>query len=122
MGDAMATAVRKTAGIGKGTPGPGRPKNQPNKATIDARKAIAMFVDSNADRLTGWLDEVANGVMNPDSPEFAVSPNPAKAFELFQSVIEYHVPKLARTVVSGDPDAPLQFQQVTRKIVDPRGP
>ena len=43
-----------------------------------------MFVDNNAHRLEGWLDRVAE-----ESPE--------KAFQLFQSVIEYHIPKLART-------------------------
>lgn len=43
-----------------------------------------MFVDNNADRLEGWLDRVAQD-------------NPAEAFKLFQSVIEYHIPKLQRT-------------------------
>jgi hypothetical protein len=39
---------------------------------------------NDAHRLTGWLDQVAET-------------NPERAFQLFQSVIEYHVPKLART-------------------------
>ena len=39
----------------------GRPAGTPNKATQDARQAIALFVDGNAHRLTGWLDSVANG-------------------------------------------------------------
>lgn len=91
------TAVTKTAGkrkVGDGTPGPGRPKGSVNKATVEARKAIADFVDGNAHRLVGWLDRVAED-------------NPAKAFELFQSVVEYHVPKLARTIVEGG-DTPLK--------------
>lgn len=110
--------VRK-GGRPKGQPktGGGLRKGIPNKATADARKAIAEFVDNNAARLAGWLDEVANGVMKPDGDGFAVTPNPAKAFELFQSVIEYHVPKLARTEVAGDKDSPLMVQVVTRKIV-----
>lgn len=70
----------------------GRPAGTPNKATQDARQAIALFVDGNAHRLTGWLDAVADGDPNND-----VKPNPSKAFELFQSVVEYHIPKLART-------------------------
>jgi hypothetical protein len=37
-----------------------------------------------------------------------VKPNPAKAFELFQSVVEYHVPKLARTEVTGKDGEPLK--------------
>lgn len=61
----------------------GRPQGAQNKATADARAAIASFVDGNVGRLNGWLDQVAQD-------------NPVKAFELFQSVIEYHVPKLAR--------------------------
>lgn len=86
-----------------------RPRGTPNKATADARKAIAAFVDDNASRLQGWLDEVARGVPKPGKPgEFIVAPNPQKAFELFQSVVEYHVPKLARTEVVGDPDNPLK--------------
>jgi len=73
----------------------GRPKGQPNLSTVDARKAIAAFVNGNSHRLEHWLDLVANG-----QPEYELKPNPAKAFELFQSVIEYHVPKLNRTEVT----------------------
>ena len=72
-------------------PGSGRPKGAPNKATAEARAAIAAFVDGNAHRLTAWLDAVAAG-----NPEHDIKPNPAKAFELYQSVVEYHVPKLGR--------------------------
>ena len=74
----------------------GRSAGVPNKVTAQAREAIALFVDDNAPRLAQWLDAVANG-----DPAHDVKPNPAKAFELFQSVIEYHVPKLARTEVTG---------------------
>jgi len=65
-------------------PGPGRPKGLKNKATTNAREAIALFVDNNAHRLEGWLDEIAKK-------------DPKQAFDCFQSVIEYHIPKLART-------------------------
>lgn len=61
----------------------GRAAGTPNKVTANAREAIARFVDGNADRLAGWLDEIA-----ADSPE--------KAFRAFMDVVEYHVPKLAR--------------------------
>ena len=82
--------------------GMGRPKGSANKATKEAREAIAEFVNGNADRLTGWLDQVAEGVLKPNGEDYAVAPNPAKAFELYQSVIEYHVPKLARTEHTGE--------------------
>lgn len=94
-----------------------RPKGSPNKATAAAREAIAAFVDGNAHRLTGWLDQVATGVpkMQDGAPvpgEFLVYPNPAKAFEMFQSVVEYHVPKLARTEVTGEGGGPLSVEIV----------
>ena len=93
--------------------GPGRPPGMPNKATADARQAIAQFVDGNAHRLTEWLDAVARGVPKVDEEgkptgEYAVPPNPAKAFDMFQSVVEYHVPKLARMEVAGDRENPLE--------------
>lgn len=80
---------------GEKRPNQGRPPGRSNNATLDARKAIADFVDGNAHRLVEWLDRIAED-------------NPAKAFELYQSVIEYHVPKLARSELVGDPAKPLQ--------------
>ena len=98
---------RKTGGRAPGTP---------NKATADARQAIAAFVDGNAHRLTEWLDQVAAGVKVQEQTaegeiveKYVVPPNPAKAFDMFQSVVEYHVPKLARTEVTGDPNNPVQM-------------
>jgi hypothetical protein len=86
----------------------GRVAGTPNKATNEARQAIASFVDGNAHRLTGWLDKVAEGVQNKDG-EYVVPPNPAKAFDMFQSVVEYHIPKLARQEHVGD-DKPLVIE------------
>jgi hypothetical protein len=82
----------------------GRKAGIPNKTTAQAREAIAMFVDGNAHRLAEWLDEVANGI-----PEADIKPNPAKAFELFQSVVEYHVPKLARTEITGADEGAIEM-------------
>jgi hypothetical protein len=90
--------------------GAGRPLGSPNKATSDARQAIAAFVDGNAHRLTGWLDQVAQGVKTIDEDgeeKYIVAPNPAKAFDMFQSVVEYHIPKLARQELVGNDDKPL---------------
>lgn len=94
----------------KGKPSPR--KGIPNKATAAAREAIALFVDSNAPKLQEWLEKVANG-----DPENDIKPNPAKAFEMFQSVVEYHIPKLARTEHTGDKDNPIAIQEITRKII-----
>jgi hypothetical protein len=94
--------------------GAGRPAGSPNKATTEARQAIAAFVDGNAHRLTGWLDQVAAGVKteDPDTGEekYIVPPNPAKAFDMFQSVVEYHIPKLARQEHVGNDDKPLVIE------------
>ena len=69
--------------------GPGRPKGLPNKATAAAREAIARFVDGNADRLQGWLDEIH------------AEKGAQAAFDCFTSLLEYHVPKLQRTELTG---------------------
>lgn len=61
----------------------GRPKGKQNKATKEARQAIAKFVDENSDRLQKWLDDIADE-------------DPKGAFDRFMSVVEYHVPKLSR--------------------------
>ena len=94
--------------------GAGRPAGSPNKATSDARQAIASFVDNNAHRLTEWLDQVAVGVKTVDEKtgeeKYAVPPNPAKAFDMFQSVVEYHIPKLARTEHVGNDELPLVIE------------
>jgi hypothetical protein len=79
------------------TLGAGRPKGTANKATAQAREAIAAFVDGNADRLTGWLDQIAET-------------NPKAAFDSFMSVVEYHIPKLARHTHAGDADEPLKAE------------
>ena len=84
--------------------GGGSRLGSPNKSTTQAREAIAMFVDGNVHRLAEWLDSVANGL-----PEEGIKPNPAKAFELFQSVVEYHVPKLARNEVTGADQGPVEL-------------
>ena len=66
----------------------GRPKGKVNEATLRGREAIGRFVDGNAHRLEEWLDRVAKT-------------DPEAAFKLFQSVVEYHVPKLARSEMTG---------------------
>ena len=61
-----------------------RPKGSPNKATAEAREAIARLVDGNAHRLNIWLDEIYK------------AKGPEAAWHCMMDVIEYHVPKLAR--------------------------
>jgi len=88
----------------------GRVAGTPNKVTLEARQAIASFVNGNAHRLTEWLDAVAGGVKAPDGDDYIVPPNPAKAFDMFQSVVEYHVPKLARLEHTGSDTSPVVIE------------
>lgn len=85
----------------------GRPKGVPNKSTTMAREAIANFVDGNAHKMQEWLEQVATGVKNEDD-KYIVLPNPEKAFGMLQSVMEYHLPKLARTEHAGDEEQPVK--------------
>lgn len=90
------TAMPRGQAFRKGQSGnpAGRPKGAQNKATLAAREAIAKFVDGNAHLLQEWLDKIAKK-------------DPERAFTLFQSVIEYHVPKLARSELTGAGGIPL---------------
>lgn len=89
---------KKRSGNPMPIPGPGRPKGIPNKATSNAREAIARFVEGNADRLQGWLDQIAE------------EQGPEKAVRCFMDLLEYHVPKLARTEVTGADGGPIESQ------------
>jgi hypothetical protein len=85
----------------------GRPAGVLNKSTSMAREAIAKFVEGNAHQMQEWLEQVASGVKN-EQDKYIVLPNPEKAFGMLQSVMEYHLPKLARTEHSGDEDQPVK--------------
>jgi predicted nucleotidyltransferase len=74
--------------MAKGQKTGGRIKGVPNRTTKDVREAIAVFAEANVTKLQGWLDATAQK-------------DPAKAADLFVRVIEYHIPKLARTELSG---------------------
>lgn len=83
--------------MAKGKKTGGRQVGTPNKSTQAAREAIARFVDGNADRLQGWLDEVA------------AEKGAQAAFDCFSTLLEYHVPKLARTETTGKDGGPQEW-------------
>lgn len=55
----MDDADIQTAGIGKGTPGPGRPKGSQNKSTKAAKELIQAVAEGlgGADRMLAWAQE-----------------------------------------------------------------
>ena len=91
--------------------GIGRPKGSPNKATAAVREAIAVFAEGNAHKLQEWLDDIAMGVGGN-------KPDPAKAADLYLRAIEYHIPKLARTEVTGHDGGALQFSHMDDSELD----
>jgi hypothetical protein len=88
--------VKETPRIGEGLPGPGRPKGLPNKATQAVREAIARMAEENAENFNLWLSQVA-------------ATSPEKACDIYLKAIEYHIPKLARTEVTGKDDGPINI-------------
>ena len=103
-----------------GNRGLGRPAGVPNRSTSMAREAIAKFVEGNAYKMEEWLTAVAEGKQDPKTKKWLVAPNPEKAFGMLQTVMEYHVPKLARTEVVGDPNAPVETIQRVYNFKTPK--
>lgn len=80
------------------------------RSVVNARRAIADFVESNAPRLNTWLERVAEGIPkrgedgrklvdNQGSVIYVVKPDPATAMKLVGDLCEYHLPKLSRSEV-----------------------
>ena len=92
--EAVTTKVVESNGTHAPSPAQGHAlwwphQGHPNKATANAREAIARFVDGNSERLQGWLDEIAK------------EDGPKAAFACVVDLLEFHVPKLARTEMTG---------------------
>jgi hypothetical protein len=94
---------RKPTGAAALGAGPGRPKGMPNKVTIEFRQTVSDLLAKNHENVSKWLELVAEG-----DPERDIRPDPAKALDLVSKLAEYAAPKLNRTVIAGDQDAPLK--------------
>ena len=90
----------------KGKKTGGRSAGTPNKATANAREAIGRFVDDNAPRLQAWLDQIAQ------------DEGPKAAFQCVIDLLEFHVPKLARTELTGKDGGPLLPKIVLHKVTE----
>jgi hypothetical protein len=85
--------------------GGGSRKGVPNKSTQNAREAIAMFVEGNVGKLNEWLEQIAE------------TDGPKAAFNCLMDVVEYHVPKLARTELVGGKDEEGKDQPVSINFI-----
>jgi hypothetical protein len=87
----------------------GRAKGVPNKVTQEAREAVKALLDANLPYLQTWLYTTAEGLKDEETGKYIVLPNPGKACDIVQNMVEYAVPKLARTEVIGDAKAPIRM-------------
>jgi hypothetical protein len=94
--------ARKPSGAAALGPGPGRPRGSVNKATKTFRETVTAMLEGNADNVQKWLETVAYG----DGDQ--VKPDPKGALTLLAQLAEYATPKLARTELAGDQDAPIK--------------
>jgi len=87
----------------------GRKAGVPNKATTEAREAVKALIDANLPYLQTWLYNTAEGLKDDETGKYIILPNPGKACDIVQNLVEYAVPKLARTEVVGDDKAPVRM-------------
>ena len=90
--------------MAKGIKTGGRKAGVGNKTTVDVRNAIALIAQDNAGNFARWLGEVA-------------LEDPGKAADLYLKALEYHIPKLARSEVSG-PDGGPQVVEATWRLAE----
>lgn len=85
--------------------GKGRKHGQLNKATKDTRAAMALIAEGKAASFKAWLERTANGMRERGKDgkpgEWIVKPDPGRAAQIYLAAIEYHIPKLQRTEVTG---------------------
>jgi hypothetical protein len=94
--------------------GKGRVKGVPNKVTADTRAAIALIAEEKAPQFKKWLERTANGIRQRakkgGKADWIVKPDPGRAAQIYLAAIEYHIPKLARTEITGKDGKPVTVQ------------
>lgn len=69
--------------------GPGRPPGSPNKATREFRETVTRLLESNAENVAKWLEQVA-------------ADDPDKALQRLAQLAEFAAPKLSRTEMKAE--------------------
>lgn len=72
----------------------GRKRGTPNKVTADVRQAFSEILQRNAASVEGWIQDVSEK-------------DPYKAVDLMLRLAEYHIPKLARSELTGAGGGPV---------------
>lgn len=81
----------KRAGIGKGTPGPGRPKGSKNEKTEQWDALVESLQGDQAENFKAFMEQLWNGTKEDHM----------KAANLYLQLLEFHKPKLNRTALTG---------------------
>jgi len=93
--------------------GRGRPPGSLNKATKTFRETVSRLLEDNAENVSKWLIEVAEG-----SVEKELKADPKGALTLLAQMAEYATPKLARTEVTGKDGGALEFADLSDGELD----
>lgn len=94
--------------------GRGRPPGSLNKATKTFRETVSRLLEDNAENVSKWLTEVAEG-----SVEKELKADPKGALTLLAQMAEYATPKLNRTEMTGDGGGPVEVSGIQIKLVKP---
>lgn len=93
--------------------GRGRPPGSVNKATKTFRETVSRLLEDNAENVSKWLYEVAEG-----NAEKELKADPKGALTLLAQMAEYATPKLARTEVTGKDGGALEFADMSDAELD----
>lgn len=94
--------------------GRGRPPGSVNKATKTFRDTVSRLLEDNAENVSKWLIEVAEG-----SVEKELKADPKGALTLLAQMAEYATPKLNRTEMTGEGGGPVEISGIQIKLVKP---
>lgn len=109
MSEKKITTVVKSSkrGASKGERRGGRIAGTPNKSTSIVKEALGSFLDGNIGRLNDLLDEIYK--------QFG----PLVTFNCITDLVEFNVPKLARTEHTGAEGGPIETcDQTDREILE----